>query len=106
MIPLNQIKAKRVTCPICGEMDLEKYYVDSDMATLIPTYYAPTSDDYIKMHDELFGESYEQITGIPPSETNIRKGTAKFSHMSDEDDGREAAKAHRFTEPIEYWTDN
>jgi len=96
----------KVTCPICGEMDLEKHYIDSDQATLIPTVYAPTIEKYLELHIELFGESYEELYGEKPTSERFRKCIGKFSHFSIDDEGSEGVDAHTFIEPIEYWTDN
>jgi len=93
---------EKVTCPICGEMELPEEFTDSDGALIVPVCYAPTAQMYGKLFKAVSGDSFLDATGLKVSE-GMTKGMVSISHLNDEDDGREAMKAHTFTEKIECW---
>lgn len=96
---------KKVFCKVCKEVELEDYYTSGDGQIVVPVYYAPTMEDYCKIYKEIVGTTIQENTDEQDLSKIIEKTWLPLTHLNPEDDGRERAREHQFTEEIECWID-
>lgn len=88
-------------CKICGEVEVQDFWLDESFIS-IPTAICPTLEDVDEYYKKFDGEGYEKATGNK-LEDSFKKQIISPSHLSFEDDGKEAEK--HILEPIECWVE-
>lgn len=97
----KEIKAK---CKICGEIKISiNHFEGYDGEISIPIELCPTLKEVGKYCEDIFGETYEKITGNK-IEKSFEKRIVELSHESLDDVGLEEAKKH-ILEPLECWVE-